>query len=173
MHIVCGGPPCQGLSGFNRFRNKDKPLQDEKNNQVTVFMDIIDYLKPKYVLMENVVSLLGFAKGFVGRYAVARLVNKNYQARLGIMAAGAYGVPQCRYRVFLWGAQPSEVNYISSFFIYSTIYLDVMNYVILTVLSNFEKQKLPPYPLPTHKMATTRKESVVPKKFKASLFYSF
>ncbi|XP_020890063.1 LOW QUALITY PROTEIN: putative DNA (cytosine-5)-methyltransferase CMT1 [Arabidopsis lyrata subsp. lyrata] len=134
VHIVCGGPPCQGLSGFNRFRNKDKPLQDEKNNQVTVFMDIIDYLKPKYVLMENVVSLLGFAKGFVGRYAVARLVNKNYQARLGIMAAGAYGVPQCRYRVFLWGAQPSE--------------------------------KLPPYPLPTHKMATTRKESVVPKKFK-------
>ncbi|CAL9237888.1 unnamed protein product, partial [Arabidopsis halleri] len=134
VHIVCGGPPCQGLSGFNRFRNKDQPLQDEKNNQVTVFMDIIDYLKPKYVLMENVVSLLGFAKGFVGRYAVARLVNKNYQARLGIMAAGAYGVPQCRYRVFLWGAQPSE--------------------------------KLPPYPLPTHKMATTRKESVVPKKFK-------
>ncbi|KAG7584994.1 Bromo adjacent homology (BAH) domain [Arabidopsis thaliana x Arabidopsis arenosa] len=134
VHIVCGGPPCQGLSGFNRFRNKDQPLQDEKNNQVTVFMDIIDYLKPKYVLMENVVSLLGFAKGFVGRYAVSRLVNKNYQARLGIMAAGAYGVPQCRYRVFLWGAQPTE--------------------------------KLPPYPLPTHKMATTRKESVVPRKFK-------
>ncbi|KAJ0606796.1 putative small GTPase, tetratricopeptide-like helical domain superfamily [Helianthus annuus] len=28
----------------------------------------------------------------------------NYQTRMWIMAAGSYGVPQCRLRVFLWGA---------------------------------------------------------------------
>jgi len=50
--------------------------------------------------MENVVNLLGFMERFVGRYVVARLVNKNYQARWGIMAAGAYNVPQCRYMVY-------------------------------------------------------------------------
>ncbi|KAK9147306.1 hypothetical protein Scep_006063 [Stephania cephalantha] len=104
VHAICGGPPCQGASGFNRFRKKDAPLEDEKNQQLIVFMDIVDYLKPKFVLMENVVDILKFAEGFLGRYALGRLVSMNYQARLGMMAAGCYGLPQFRMRVFLWGA---------------------------------------------------------------------
>uniref|UniRef100_A0A0A9F609 Uncharacterized protein n=1 Tax=Arundo donax TaxID=35708 RepID=A0A0A9F609_ARUDO len=42
----------------------------------------------------------------------------HYQAKLGIMAAGCYGLPQFRMRVFLLGCHP--------------------------------KEKLPPFPLPTH-----------------------
>lgn len=114
VDVICGGPPCQGISGFNRFRNKDAPLEDEKNHQLVVYMDIIDYLKPKYVLMENVVDILKFAGGFLGRHAIGRLVAMNYQARLGMMAAGYYGLPQHRMRVFLWGAQPDKVSRIMS-----------------------------------------------------------
>lgn len=76
---------------------------------MVVFMDIVDYLKPKYVLMENVVDILKFAGGHLGRYALCRLVCMNYQARLGVLTAGCYGLPQFRMRVFLWGAHPSEV----------------------------------------------------------------
>lgn len=108
VDFICGGPPCQGVSGFNRFRNTEAPLDDPKNHQLVVFMDIVNYLKPKYVLMENVVDILKFAGGFLGRYAMGRLVSMNYQARLGMMAAGSYGVPQYRMRVFLWGAHPME-----------------------------------------------------------------
>lgn len=107
--MICGGPPCQGISGFNRFRNYNAPLEDPKNQQMVVFMDIVDFLKPKYVLMENVVDILKFAQGFLGRYALSRLVAMNYQARLGMMVAGCYGLPQFRMRVFLWGARPTEV----------------------------------------------------------------
>ncbi|XP_037497648.1 putative DNA (cytosine-5)-methyltransferase CMT1 isoform X2 [Jatropha curcas] len=106
--FICGGPPCQGISGFNRFRNSNAPLDDPKNHQLVVYMDIVEYLKPKYVLMENVVDILRFAGGFLGRYALGRLINMNYQARLGIMAAGSYGLPQFRMRVFLWGSHPLE-----------------------------------------------------------------
>ncbi|KAL2940700.1 hypothetical protein RDABS01_029050 [Bienertia sinuspersici] len=106
--VICGGPPCQGISGFNRFRNTENPLADPKNEQLVVFMDVVNYLKPKYVLMENVVDLVKFSKGFLGRYALGSLVNMNYQTRMGMMAAGAYGLPQFRMRVFIWGAQPSE-----------------------------------------------------------------
>ncbi|KAL1814165.1 hypothetical protein ACET3Z_024230 [Daucus carota] len=102
--IICGGPPCQGISGFNRFRNYKNPLEDSKNEQLLVYMSIVEYLKPKFVLMENVVDIVKFAKGFLGRYALGRLVGMNYQARLGMMVAGAYGLPQFRMRVFLWGA---------------------------------------------------------------------
>ncbi|WJX61239.1 Alpha-1,3-mannosyltransferase cmt1 [Trifolium repens] len=106
--FICGGPPCQGVSGYNRFRNKNAPLEDVKNKQLVVYMDIIDFLKPKYVLMENVVDILKFAGGFLGRYAVGRLVAMNYQTRMGMMAAGSYGLPQFRMRVFLWGALPAQ-----------------------------------------------------------------
>ncbi|KAL1828041.1 hypothetical protein ACET3Z_006453 [Daucus carota] len=102
--IICGGPPCQGISGFNRFRNSKNPLEDPKNEQLLVYMNIVEYLKPKFVLMENVVDIVRFAKGFLGRYALGRLVGMDYQARLGMMVAGAYGLPQFRMRVFLWGA---------------------------------------------------------------------
>ncbi|XAR60439.1 DNA (cytosine-5-)-methyltransferase [Bertholletia excelsa] len=108
VDVVCGGPPCQGISGFNRFRNKENPLEDPKNKQLAVFMDIVDYLRPRFVLMENVVDLVKFANGFLGRYALGRLVGMNYQTRLGMMAAGAYGLPQFRMRVFMWGARPIE-----------------------------------------------------------------
>ncbi|RWR87147.1 DNA cytosine-5-methyltransferase 1-like protein [Cinnamomum micranthum f. kanehirae] len=108
VDVICGGPPCQGISGFNRFRNSQAPLEDPKNRQMVVFMDIVDYLKPKYVLMENVVDILKFAGGHLGRYALCRLVCMNYQARLGVLTAGCYGLPQFRMRVFLWGAHPSE-----------------------------------------------------------------
>ncbi|TVU13618.1 hypothetical protein EJB05_37038, partial [Eragrostis curvula] len=109
VDVICGGPPCQGISGFNRFRNYNDPLQDEKNKQMVTFMDIVAYLKPKYVLMENVVDILKFADGYLGRYALSCLVAMNYQARLGIVVAGCYGLPQFRMRVFLWGALTSMV----------------------------------------------------------------
>ncbi|KAK9095622.1 hypothetical protein Scep_027091 [Stephania cephalantha] len=106
--VICGGPPCQGISGYNRHRNTEAPLDDEKNRQIVVFMDIVKFLKPKYVLMENVVDILRFADGLLGRYAISRLIHMKYQTRLGIIAAGCYGLPQFRLRAFLWGAHPSE-----------------------------------------------------------------
>ncbi|PWA53876.1 DNA (cytosine-5)-methyltransferase 3 [Artemisia annua] len=106
--VICGGPPCQGISGFNRFRNKEDPLKDEKNKQLVVYMDILEYLKPRFAIMENVVDIVKFAKGYLGRYALGRLVANNYQARVGLMVAGSYGLPQFRMRMFMWGAAPSE-----------------------------------------------------------------
>ncbi|KAJ0812135.1 putative DNA (cytosine-5-)-methyltransferase [Helianthus annuus] len=106
--LICGGPPCQGISGHNRHRNLESPLEDEKNYQIVVFMEIINFLKPKYILMENVVDILRLANGCLARYAISCLVRDYYQVRLGIMAAGCYGLPQFRLRVFLWGAHAEE-----------------------------------------------------------------
>lgn len=107
--VICGGPPCQGISGYNRFRNVEAPLDDARNRQIVVFMDIVQFLKPKFVLMENVTDILRLDNASLARYALSRLVHMRYQARLGTMAAGCYGLPQFRLRVFLWGAHPREV----------------------------------------------------------------
>ncbi|KAI3878522.1 hypothetical protein MKX03_023972 [Papaver bracteatum] len=108
VDVVCGGPPCQGISGFNRFRNYEEPLKDPKNYQLVVFMDIVKFLQPKFTLMENVVDLMRFLGGTLGRYAMGRLVEMQYQVRLGFLIAGSYGLPQFRMRTFLWGAKMTE-----------------------------------------------------------------
>jgi len=36
--VICGGPPCQGISGFNQFRNKENPLDDDKIKQLIIYM---------------------------------------------------------------------------------------------------------------------------------------
>lgn len=109
VDVICGGPPCQGISGYNRHRN-ESPLDDERNRQIIIFMNIVEYLKPKFVLMENVVDILRIYRAYLARYALSRLVYMKYQARLGTIAAGCYGLPQFRLRVFLWGARPSEAR---------------------------------------------------------------
>lgn len=109
VDVICGGPPCQSISGFNIFRDYNNPLADVRNQQMALYMEIVDFLKPKYVWMENVVDILKFVEGFLGRFALSKLVRINYQARLGIMAAGCYGFPQFWMRVFLWGARSTEV----------------------------------------------------------------
>uniref|UniRef100_A0A452XCM4 DNA (cytosine-5-)-methyltransferase n=1 Tax=Aegilops tauschii subsp. strangulata TaxID=200361 RepID=A0A452XCM4_AEGTS len=76
---------------------------------IVTFMDIVSFLKPKYVLMENVADILKLNGGSVGRYALSRLVALNYQSRMGLMVAGCYGLPQFRMRMFLWGALPTMV----------------------------------------------------------------
>jgi DNA (cytosine-5)-methyltransferase 1 len=79
VDVICGGPPCQGASGFNRFRNYEKPLDDPKNKQMVVYMDIVEFLRPRFILMENVVDILKFCDGILGRYALSRAVSMNYQ----------------------------------------------------------------------------------------------
>ena len=109
VDVVCGGPPCQGTSGFNWFRNKENPLDENKNKQLIVYMNLVRHIKPRYVLMENVVDLVKFVNGFRGLYALGRLIGKNYQVWMGMLAAGAYGHSQFYMPVFLWGVEPTEV----------------------------------------------------------------
>jgi DNA (cytosine-5)-methyltransferase 1 len=91
-------------------------------------MDIVEYLKPNYVLMENVVDIVKFAEGYLASYVLSRLVSLDYQARVGMMVAGCYGLPQFRMRVFLWGALPTMVCYL---FIMIFFMLNVCWYYIL------------------------------------------
>ncbi len=100
VDMVAGGPPCQGFSGYNRHRHGE----DTRNSLVESFLDVVAHLKPRYVLMENVPGMLSLDKGRVPALLLAALELLGYQARLGILQAGYYGVPQNRWRVFIVAA---------------------------------------------------------------------
>ncbi len=102
VDLIVGGPPCQGFSGYNRYRK----MGDPRNSLVEVFLDFVNVLKPPLTLIENVPGILSLQKGKVIRLLLASLEELGYQVRLGILQAGYYGLPQNRWRVFIVGSIP-------------------------------------------------------------------
>jgi DNA (cytosine-5)-methyltransferase 1 len=101
VELIAGGPPCQGFSGYNRFRSP----RDPRNSLLDVFLDFVLILQPQYVLIENVPGMLSMDSGKVVRGLLASMQEIGYDTRLGILQAGHYGLPQNRWRVFIWGAK--------------------------------------------------------------------
>jgi DNA (cytosine-5)-methyltransferase 1 len=97
VDVVAGGPPCQGFSGYNRYRRSSDP----SNSLVELFLDVVAHVRPRYVLMENVPGMLSLGRGKVPALLLAALASLEYDAHLGIVQAGYYGLPQNRWRVFI------------------------------------------------------------------------
>ncbi|KAH9315209.1 hypothetical protein KI387_023836, partial [Taxus chinensis] len=53
--------------------NNEAPFDDYKNHQLVVFMETVEFLKPGYVLLENVVDVIKWSERLLGRYALSRL----------------------------------------------------------------------------------------------------
>jgi DNA (cytosine-5)-methyltransferase 1 len=70
-----------------------------------VFLDFVVILQPRHLLIENVPGMLSMDSGKVVRGLLASLEEIGYSTRLGILQAGYYGLPQNRWRVFIWGAK--------------------------------------------------------------------
>lgn len=108
VNLICGGPPCQGVSGNNRHAKMRDILQDVRNRQLLVFLDFVKWFKPNFVLMENVQDIMKKEEGKYVKYAMGHTLQMGYQIRLGLLAAGDFGVSQGRWRCFMWGALKNE-----------------------------------------------------------------
>jgi DNA (cytosine-5)-methyltransferase 1 len=105
VELLIGGPPCQGFSGYNRFRS----LRDPRNSLVENFLDYVDFLRPRFVLLENVPGMLSLDKGKIVHLLLDTFETLGYNSNLGILQAGYYGLPQNRWRVFIWAALKGEL----------------------------------------------------------------
>lgn len=70
VDIVIGGSPCQGFSSAGKRKN----LDDERSALYFKFRDIVNYLKPKYFLLENVVMKKEYEDIITGDLGVEPLV---------------------------------------------------------------------------------------------------
>jgi DNA-cytosine methyltransferase len=114
LHLVIGGPPCQGFSTANRNSwHSDNP----HNRLVGVFANCVRRLEPLVFLLENVQGVLWTCSAGRGRLrlSVAERVAKQF-ADAGyltfpkLLDAAWYGVPQYRSRFFLMGIR-SDLGY--------------------------------------------------------------
>lgn len=101
--VVIGGPPCQSFSlAGNRH------VEDERGQLVWRYIHIIEQVRPKAFVFENVTGLLS-AKNSDGE-KIIELLHKAFQT-IGysitqqVMNAADYGIPQRRKRVIIVGLQ--------------------------------------------------------------------
>lgn len=104
VELLCGGPPCQGFSGMNRFNSRE--YSNFKNSLVASYLSFCDYYRPKYFILENVRNFVAFKKGMVLKLTIRTLLDMGYQCTFGILQAGNYGVPQTRRRLIILAAAP-------------------------------------------------------------------
>lgn len=94
VHLVVGGPPCQGFS----VAGKRNPL-DERNRLFHEFVRIVNQIKPWYVVMENVPGILTLQKGNFKKAICEEFEAIGYSnISIAILESAAYGVPQIRPR---------------------------------------------------------------------------
>ncbi|MBL8615323.1 MAG: DNA cytosine methyltransferase [Deltaproteobacteria bacterium] len=100
VDLLFGGPPCQGFSHMG-LRDSDDP----RNSLVAHFVRIVDELRPRAFVMENVTGMNTGATAAIFAHAVAGLQAAGYLLTLPVQALNAvdYGVPQARRRLFLLG----------------------------------------------------------------------
>jgi DNA (cytosine-5)-methyltransferase 1 len=98
VDLLAGGPPCQGFS-----LQRIGPDSDKRNQLVLEFATLIQDLKPRAFLMENVAGLLGRrGRELFGQFL--RLVEDGgYNTLVDVVNAADYGVPQNRRRVLVLG----------------------------------------------------------------------
>lgn len=99
--IVFGGPPCQGFS----VAGKMNP-EDERSQLIWSFLNVVERVKPRVFVMENVKALAALERwqGVRERY-LARAAELGYDCHFFILNAAEFGVSQKRERVFFIGSK--------------------------------------------------------------------
>ncbi|ASD24183.1 DNA (cytosine-5-)-methyltransferase (plasmid) [Cryobacterium sp. LW097] len=103
IHLVAGGPPCQGISMIGR-----RAIDDPRNLLLKEFVRVVLELKPRYFLMENVAGLMiGGHRQLIDEVVETVEASGNYRVvtPITVLQAAEYGAPQSRRRVFLLGAR--------------------------------------------------------------------
>lgn len=99
IDVVMGGPPCQGFSSANQQRIIDDP----RNELYKYFIKAIEFIRPKFVVMENVKGMLPVADQVIEDYNNIKVKIKdqsvNYLVNCKVLVSDDFGVAQKRQRL--------------------------------------------------------------------------
>lgn len=112
VDLLAGGPPCQPFSfaGVSKIsdlvKGGQRAIEDERADLWMSFFAVVDYLKPRAVLFENVPGFTAAQDGAVLVALVDQLKSRGYDVHADVVEAWKYGVPQHRLRLFVVGTVP-------------------------------------------------------------------
>lgn len=97
IDLIVGGPPCQSYSTLGKRR------MDDRANLFTQYKRVLDILRPRAFVFENVAGLLSMQGGKLFPKIQAEFEELGYSLKYQVLNAADYGVPQERKRVILVG----------------------------------------------------------------------
>lgn len=103
IDMIIGGPPCQSFSASGRRAGGAAGKLDQRGNLFKSYCEVVELLKPKAFLFENVRGILGTNKGKDFQDIVSAFAGLGYHIEYRILDAEDYGVPQQRERMFIVG----------------------------------------------------------------------
>lgn len=101
VDVVIGGPPCEPFTSMNPGRRPDpldRLMSDPQGRLVLEFVRLVDELRPKVYVLENVPEMVEEPLGSMIRRLFARI---GYEAVFNVLEAHRYGTPSRRVRVFV------------------------------------------------------------------------
>lgn len=110
--LIAGGPPCQPFSRNIRWRKHSEDVADQhrqlnqgRRELWESFLTVVDEVRPRAFLMENVPDIALTGDQEVFRNVVSRAEGSGYRVHARIIHAWEYGVPQLRPRLFIAGTR--------------------------------------------------------------------
>ena len=107
ISLVCGGPPCQGMSTVG-----EGIPDDPRNFLFLQFVRIVKAVKPDFVLMENVTGLLGKKNEKILHGILNEFKKIGYIMHVKVLSSENYGVAQKRRRpIFIGNRKGYETSF--------------------------------------------------------------
>ena len=106
--ILCAGFPCQPFSKAGQQEGFNCPKSGDLFDYV---ISILNYHKPKFVLLENVPNLLSHNKGKTWASILLKLEQLGYSVAFQKLSPHKFGIPQIRERVFIVASRFSLNNF--------------------------------------------------------------
>lgn len=112
VDLIAGGVPCQPFSraGQSKLRSLvdagQRSSDDPRAQMWRSFVDVVERLKPRAVLLENVPDLAAWDAGGVLVGFCESLRELGYRPQTAILHAYEHGVPQHRSRLFIVAVKP-------------------------------------------------------------------
>lgn len=103
VHVVVGGPPCQGFSLAG-----PRLIDDPKNMLFREYVRIVDVFRPNFFIFENVVGIVSMQKGLVVEAICEEFKGVGYEISYALLNAAQFGVPQARPRFILIGSRDGK-----------------------------------------------------------------
>jgi DNA (cytosine-5)-methyltransferase 1 len=101
--LVVGGYPCQSFS----LAGNRAPSNDPRSYLYLEFARVVDTVKPKYFIAENVSGMAGLENGrwFNEQLKIFEGIGNGYNVSHAVLNARDYGIPQRRKRVIIVGVE--------------------------------------------------------------------
>lgn len=103
IDVIIGGPPCQGFSNMG-----NKNSADPRNTLFESYVKIVDAIRPKCFVFENVKGLFTMFEGRYFEQVVNAFMAIGYNLHYSMIDTSNYGVPQKRERIFIVGTISEE-----------------------------------------------------------------